>query len=97
MCGVRFQFLIPSKFEFVLEKDQQRVWTIRQFSLQDSILKITIQRSFSGNAEMGGVNSIPVVSQVKSGVQLLAGDTEGAGQTQKDFLQQCPVVSQVGN
>jgi hypothetical protein len=46
---------------------------------------------------MGGVNSIPVVSQAKSGVQLICGDTEGAAQTQKDFLQQCPVVSQVNN
>lgn len=44
---------------------------------------------------MGGVNSIPVVSQAKSGVQLICGDTDGAAETQKDFLQQCPVVSQV--
>lgn len=44
---------------------------------------------------MGGVNSIPVVSQAKSGVQLICGDTDGAAQTQKDFLQECPGVSQV--
>lgn len=44
---------------------------------------------------MGGVNSIPVVSQAKSGVQLVFGDTDGAAETQKDFLQQCPGVSQV--
>lgn len=44
---------------------------------------------------MGGVNSIPVVSQAKSGVQLICGDTDGATETQKDFFQQCPVVSQV--
>ncbi len=41
------------------------------------------------------VNKIPVVSQVKSAVQAIAGDTEGAKQTQEDFSKQTPVVSQV--
>ncbi len=43
---------------------------------------------------MGGVNSIPVISQTKSIVQALAGDKEAARETQIDFLETCPVVSQ---
>ena len=43
---------------------------------------------------MGTVDSMPVVSQVKSGVQAIAGDTKGAKETQEKFLNTCPVVSQ---
>ncbi len=43
---------------------------------------------------MGNVNSVPVISQAKSTVQAIAGDTEGAKETQKDFLDTCPVISQ---
>lgn len=38
---------------------------------------------------------IPVVSQVKSAVQAVSGDPEGALKTQENFSKQCPVVSQV--
>lgn len=44
---------------------------------------------------MGSVDSIPVISQVKSAVQAIAGDTAGAKKTQENFLNGCPVVSQV--
>lgn len=44
---------------------------------------------------MGSVDSIPIVSQIKSAVQAIAGDTEGAKKTQENFVDQCPVVSQV--
>ncbi|PAA68885.1 hypothetical protein BOX15_Mlig033190g1 [Macrostomum lignano] len=44
---------------------------------------------------MGNTDSLPVISQTKSAVQLIAGDTEGAKQTQKNFVKGCPVVSQV--
>ena len=44
---------------------------------------------------MGNINAVPVVSQVKSAVQAIGGDMEGATQTQRDFSKQCPVVSQV--
>lgn len=37
---------------------------------------------------------IPVLSQVKSLVQVISGDAEGAQQTQENFLKQCPIVSQ---
>ena len=43
---------------------------------------------------MGNTDSLPVVSQAKSLVQVVAGDTEGALQTQKNFVKGCPVVSQ---
>ncbi|KAG5456106.1 MAG: hypothetical protein BJ554DRAFT_4249 [Olpidium bornovanus] len=43
----------------------------------------------------GNVNGIPVVSQVKSLAQSIAGDAEGALRTQEDFVQLCPVISQV--
>ena len=43
---------------------------------------------------MGNVDSVPVVSQTKSLVQAISGDTEGARQTQENFSRQCPVVSQ---
>ena len=38
---------------------------------------------------------IPIVSQVKSLVQVIGGDAEGARRTQENFSKQCPVVSQV--
>ncbi len=38
---------------------------------------------------------IPGISQLKSGVQLLCGDVEGAKQTQKNFVDLCPGVSLV--
>ena len=43
---------------------------------------------------MGAVDSVPVASQIKSGVQAIAGDTKGARETQENFLNTCPVVSQ---
>ena len=43
---------------------------------------------------MGAVDSVPVVSQAKSAVQAIAGDTDGAEATQMNFLDTCPVVSQ---
>lgn len=44
---------------------------------------------------MPGFDWIPVVSQVKSFVQAITGDTEGAERTQQNFIRECPVVSQV--
>lgn len=44
---------------------------------------------------MGNINAVPVVSQIKSAVQAIGGDLEGAGRTQEEFSKQCPVVSQV--
>ena len=41
------------------------------------------------------MNWLPGVSQLKSIVQLTTFDFEGAVRTQKDFFQQCPIVSQV--
>jgi hypothetical protein len=38
---------------------------------------------------------IPGISQLKSGFQLICGDVKGAKKTQKHFVRQCPVVSQV--
>ncbi len=43
---------------------------------------------------MGNTDSIPVISQTKSVVQLIAGDSEGAAKTQENFVKGCPVVSQ---
>ena len=44
---------------------------------------------------MGNTDSIPVVSQVKSLVQVIDGDAEGARRTQENFSKIAPVVSQV--
>ncbi|CAP21494.1 Protein CBG25024 [Caenorhabditis briggsae] len=44
---------------------------------------------------MGNVNTIPVVSQAKSVVQLVTGDVDGAAATQEKFLHECVGVSQV--
>lgn len=52
---------------------------------------------FTAENTMGSVNSIPVVSQIKSFVQWLFGDTDGAKKTQEDFVQECPIISQVTN
>ena len=38
---------------------------------------------------------LPIVSQIKSLVQVIGGDAEGARRTQENFSKQCPVVSQV--
>lgn len=43
---------------------------------------------------MGNTDSIPVISQVKSLVQVIAGDEEGAKKTQENFSKQAPIVSQ---
>ena len=43
---------------------------------------------------MGNADSIPVVSQAKSLVQVIGGDADGALRTQENFSRQCPVVSQ---
>ena len=43
---------------------------------------------------MGNTDSLPVISQAKSAVQAIAGDSEGALQTQKNFVKGCPVISQ---
>lgn len=44
---------------------------------------------------MGNVNSLPIVSQVKSLVQAISGDAAGAKKTQEDFLETGVIVSQV--
>lgn len=44
---------------------------------------------------MGNTDSIPIVSQAKSVVQLACGDMDGAAQTQENFVKECPGVSQV--
>jgi hypothetical protein len=43
---------------------------------------------------MGPVNSIPVISQIKSLAQVIEGHPEEAKKTQDDFSKQCVVVSQ---
>lgn len=40
-------------------------------------------------------DGVAVISQVKSLVQAIAGDMDGARQTQENFLRQMPVVSQI--
>nr|UDL18262.1 chitinase-like protein [Bemisia tabaci] len=40
-------------------------------------------------------DSIPIISQIKSAVQAISGDTEGAKKTQENFVNQAPVVSQI--
>jgi 7-keto-8-aminopelargonate synthetase-like enzyme len=44
---------------------------------------------------MGNTDSVPVLSQVKSLVQVIAGDEEGARKTQENFLQEGIIASQV--
>ena len=44
---------------------------------------------------MGSINSVPVVSQIKSLVQVISGDAEGAKKTQEEFARKGIVVSQV--
>ncbi|KAH9522800.1 hypothetical protein DERF_006358 [Dermatophagoides farinae] len=43
---------------------------------------------------MPGGDWIPVLSQMKSFVQVITGDMEGACQTQANFSRECPIVSQ---
>ena len=43
---------------------------------------------------MGNTDSLPFISQAKSAVQAIAGDTEAARQTQLNFVKGCPIVSQ---
>ena len=46
---------------------------------------------------MGSINSVPVVSQVKSLVQVVAGDETGAKQTQEEFARTAVIVSQLNS
>ena len=43
---------------------------------------------------MGSINSVPVVSQVKSLVQVIAGNETAAKQTQEEFARTAIIVSQ---
>jgi hypothetical protein len=43
---------------------------------------------------MGNTDSIPVISQTKSAVQFIAGDSKGAAKTQQNFVKGCPGLSQ---
>jgi hypothetical protein len=45
--------------------------------------------------KMGNINSIPVVSQIKSLVQVISGDEAGAKKTQEEFARKGIIVSQV--
>jgi hypothetical protein len=44
---------------------------------------------------MGNINAIPVISQVKSLVQVIGGNAEGAKETQEQFLRTAPLFSEV--
>ena len=46
---------------------------------------------------MGSINSIPIVSQVKSFIQVINGHDAGARKTQEDFLRTWLVVSQINS
>ena len=51
---------------------------------------------YSTHVVIGDIFDIlPVISQLKSAVQAIAGDTEGARRTQENFSRGCPVVSQL--
>ena len=44
---------------------------------------------------MGNVNTVPVISQIKSAVEACGGDHEAALRTQEEFSRKCIVVSQI--
>ncbi len=46
---------------------------------------------------MGNVDSIPVVSQIKSLVQAASGDEQGARETQQQFVRTGIVASQINS
>ena len=60
------------------------------FSLPSLVLFCILDRFSSG-----GVNSLPVISQLKSAVQASTGDNEGALQTQEEFCGTLPVAAHV--
>lgn len=45
--------------------------------------------------QMGNNNAIPVVSRIKSAVQAMSGDFDGASDTEEQLSKQCPVISQL--
>ncbi len=44
---------------------------------------------------MGSINSVPVISQIKSLIQVIGGDAEGARKTQNEFIRKGIIASQV--
>ena len=46
---------------------------------------------------MGFWDAIPVISQIKSLVQVIGGDAKGARETQEKFLRTAPIVSQANS
>ena len=46
---------------------------------------------------MGSINSIPVISQLKSLVQVIGGDAAGAKKTQEQFVRTGIIASQVNS
>ena len=49
------------------------------------------------HCSMGNTDSIPVVSQVKSLVQVIGGDEKGALKTQENFQRTGPIASQINS
>ena len=46
---------------------------------------------------MGNTDSIPIVSQVKSLVQVIGGDENGALKTQENFIRTAPIAAQINS
>lgn len=59
------------------------------------ILVLCLCFSFIPFGLAGIWDGFPVISQVKSLVQVIGGDTDGARRTQENFVRQMPIVSQV--
>jgi hypothetical protein len=51
--------------------------------------------SWGEEKKMGNINTVPVISQIKSAVEACSGDLEAALETQEEFSRKCIVVSQI--
>lgn len=60
---------------------------LRQYAMKNA------KRFFIRTGEVS--DTVPIIAQVKSVLQMLEGDKEGALETQKNFTRRCPLVSQL--
>ena len=88
--GAYVGFLI-TKLAKEYEKELARLWLF----LRQSFRFIIPAWDMAFYASMGNGNSVPIISQVKSAIQAIAGDTKGALETQEDFSKKCILVSQI--
>lgn len=68
---------------------------MKNLVLLTSFFVLFILINVSRGVDASFFDGVPIISQIKSGIQAITGDEEGAEKTQENFMNQAPVISQV--